>query len=91
MKIEINEGTPFLADITAADGGKRYRLIVEDEGAAALYMEVRDDFGQPHWQGATNIGDYHDVVARIIVRLSQRGLDGPISTETRPVEDQELI
>lgn len=89
MTIELNEGTPFLADITATEGDKRYRLIVEDQGSAAVYLEVRDDFGRPHWEGATNVADYHDIIAKVIVALTQR--DYPISTETRTTEDSELM
>ena len=91
MTIRINEGTPFLADITATDGDQRYRLIVEDEGTAALYSEVLDDFGQPHWARSTSIDDYHGTIAKIIVALSRRGFDGPISTETRQRDDSELM
>jgi len=89
MTIELNEGTPFYADITATEGHKRYRLIVEDRGSAAVYLEARDDFGRPHWEGATNVADYHEIIAKIIVALARR--DYPISTETRPTEDSELM
>lgn len=90
MTIQINEGTPFAADIAATVGDQRYRLIVEGDGAAALYLEAADKFGQPFWTPA-GWGYYQDVVAKIIVQLSRRGLDGPVSTETRPTEDQELM
>jgi len=90
MTIEINEGTPFLADITATtEGDKRVRLIVEDQGAAALYGEALDYFGQPYWRAATDVADYHEIIAKIIVALARR--DYPISTETRPTEDSELM
>jgi hypothetical protein len=73
MKIEINEGTPFLVDITAAENGKRYRLVVEDQGASALYRELSDHFGGSYWEGATNIGgSYRDIVGKIIVALKAR-------------------
>ena len=77
MKIEIYEGTPFLADITADYGqyGARYRLIVEDEGATSLYVEIGDKFKQPYWEPVANSANYRNVVAEIIVALSQRGME----------------
>lgn len=75
MTIELNEGTPFLADITATRGNGRYRLVVAGDEASspALYIEAKDNFGQPYWLDASRTSHYLRTVGEIIVALVRQG------------------
>ena len=80
MTIQINEGTPFLADITANDEerGERYRLTVDDVNRMVIYREKMDEFGTLYWSPVPSAFDYSGVVNAAFVELSRRELDRPV-------------
>ena len=76
MTIEINEDTPFLADITATGDHRRYRLIVEQNSSPSVYGEAEDHFGQPYWELLLPGLDHAAIVATVIVALARQGVGG---------------
>lgn len=69
MITHVSRDTPFLADITATvDGKPDHRLVVEQDGKAALYIAAQDAFEMPYWEPVD-----HDerIVASIISDLAR--------------------